>query len=127
MSALSRIVATTPSTTAPISSSAALAKVGSVDERSDFLRVRAILLRSGSTAKTCVRTKRSFGEAKAKAAHPSLDRGAFLVFALGVLQLEVGEVERQWREALGDGLERCKDGVKEWLVDNGGWVDGLDG
>ncbi|KAM0701996.1 hypothetical protein Q7P35_010906 [Cladosporium inversicolor] len=45
----------------------------------------------------------------------------------GDLKEKVGEVERQWREALGDGLERCKDGVKEWLVDNGGWVDGLDG
>jgi hypothetical protein len=45
----------------------------------------------------------------------------------GDLKEKVGEVERQWREALGDGLERCKDGVKKWLVDNGGWVDGLDG
>lgn len=45
----------------------------------------------------------------------------------GDLKEKVGEVERQWREALGDGLQRCKDGVKEWLVDNGGWVDGLDG
>jgi len=45
----------------------------------------------------------------------------------GDLKEKVGEVERQWREALGDGLTRCKDGVKEWLVDNGGWVDGLDG
>lgn len=43
------------------------------------------------------------------------------------LKEKVGEVERQWREALGDGLERCKDGVRSWLVDNGGWVDGLDG
>jgi hypothetical protein len=43
------------------------------------------------------------------------------------LKEKVGEVERQWREALGDGLERCKDGVREWLVENGGWVDGLDG
>ena len=45
----------------------------------------------------------------------------------GDLKEKVGEVERQWKEALGDGLERCKEGVKEWLVDNGGWVDGLDG
>jgi hypothetical protein len=45
----------------------------------------------------------------------------------GDLKEKVGEVERQWREALGDGLERCKDGVREWLVENGGWVDGLDG
>jgi hypothetical protein len=43
------------------------------------------------------------------------------------LKEKVGEVERQWREALGDGLERCKDGVREWLVENGGWVDGLEG
>jgi hypothetical protein len=45
----------------------------------------------------------------------------------GDLKEKVGEVERQWREALGDGLERCKDGVRVWLVENGGWVEGLEG
>lgn len=45
----------------------------------------------------------------------------------GDLKEKVGEVERQWREALGDGLERCKEGVRVWLVDNGGWVEGLEG
>lgn len=45
----------------------------------------------------------------------------------GDLKDKVGEVERQWRAALGDGLEICKDGVKEWLVERGGWVEGLGG
>lgn len=45
----------------------------------------------------------------------------------GDLQEKVGEVERQWREALGEGLEACKDGVREWLTEMGGWVDGLEG
>lgn len=43
------------------------------------------------------------------------------------LKEKVGEVERQWREALGDGLECCKVGVREWLVANGGWIEGLEG
>ena len=36
---------------------------------------------------------------------------------------------RDWteREALGEGLERCKEGVRVWLVENGGWVEGLEG
>jgi hypothetical protein len=45
----------------------------------------------------------------------------------GDLKEKVGEVERQWREALGEGLERCKEGVRVWLVENGGWVEGLEG
>jgi hypothetical protein len=45
----------------------------------------------------------------------------------GDLKEKVGEVERQWREALGDGLESCKEGVKIWLLENGGWVEGLEG
>ncbi|KAL1588582.1 hypothetical protein WHR41_02385 [Cladosporium halotolerans] len=43
------------------------------------------------------------------------------------LKEKVGEVERQWREALGDGLEKCRVGVREWLVESGGWVEGLEG
>lgn len=43
------------------------------------------------------------------------------------LQEKVGEVERQWKEALGTQLEDVKFGVKQWLEDTGGWEDGLDG
>ncbi|WPH00248.1 Hypothetical protein R9X50_00307100 [Acrodontium crateriforme] len=42
------------------------------------------------------------------------------------LKDKVGEVERQWREALGDGIEECKQKVKEWLEESGGWEDGLE-
>ncbi|KAM0716433.1 hypothetical protein Q7P37_007878 [Cladosporium fusiforme] len=45
----------------------------------------------------------------------------------GDLKEKVGEVERQWREALGEGLEMCKEGVRGWLVECGGWVEGLEG
>lgn len=45
----------------------------------------------------------------------------------GDLKEKVGEVERQWREALGEGLEACMVGVREWLVERGGWVEGLEG
>lgn len=43
------------------------------------------------------------------------------------LQEKVGEVERQWREALGEGLGGCKARVREWLEMSGGWEDGLEG
>lgn len=45
----------------------------------------------------------------------------------GDLKEKVGEVERQWKEALGDGLEGCKMGVRRWLEERGGWVEGLEG
>lgn len=43
------------------------------------------------------------------------------------LKDKVGEVERQWKEALGEGLEDCKDRVRDFLEENGGWEDGLEG
>lgn len=43
------------------------------------------------------------------------------------LKEKVGEVERQWIEALGEGIEQCKGRVKGWLEDAGGWDDGLEG
>ncbi|EMC98327.1 hypothetical protein BAUCODRAFT_121202 [Baudoinia panamericana UAMH 10762] len=43
------------------------------------------------------------------------------------LKEKVGEVEKQWREALGDGLEDCRARVKGYLQISGGWEDGLDG
>ena len=43
------------------------------------------------------------------------------------LKEKVGEVERQWKEALGGDLEECKERVKGYLVVNGGWEDGLEG
>ncbi|KAK4545946.1 hypothetical protein LTR36_002510 [Oleoguttula mirabilis] len=42
------------------------------------------------------------------------------------LKEKVGQVEEQWQEALGDGLEECKDRVRGWLEQSGGWEDGLD-
>ncbi|KAK5116879.1 hypothetical protein LTR85_009139 [Meristemomyces frigidus] len=42
------------------------------------------------------------------------------------LKEKVGQVEEQWQEALGDGLEECKERVKGWLEQSGGWEDGLD-
>lgn len=43
------------------------------------------------------------------------------------LKEKVGEVERQWMEALGGDLEECKERVRGYLVVNGGWEDGLEG
>nr|OQO23694.1 hypothetical protein B0A51_11838 [Rachicladosporium sp. CCFEE 5018] len=43
------------------------------------------------------------------------------------LKEKVGEVERLWGEALGEGLEGCKIAVREWLEARGGWVEGLEG
>lgn len=43
------------------------------------------------------------------------------------LKEKVGEVERQWKEALGGDLDECKERVKGYLVVNGGWDDGLEG
>jgi len=42
------------------------------------------------------------------------------------LKEKVGEVESQWKEALGDGLGECKARVKGYLEQTGGWEDGLD-
>ncbi|KAF2724808.1 hypothetical protein K431DRAFT_281761 [Polychaeton citri CBS 116435] len=42
------------------------------------------------------------------------------------LQEKVGEVERQWSEALGAGLLDCKGRVRVWLEESGGWDDALD-
>nr|POE47234.1 hypothetical protein CFP56_00566 [Quercus suber] len=42
------------------------------------------------------------------------------------LKDKVGEVERQWKEALGDEIGGCKDRVRGWLEGHGGWEDGLD-
>jgi hypothetical protein len=43
------------------------------------------------------------------------------------LKEKVGEVDRQWNEALGEGLEDCRDRVRAFLEENGGWEDGLEG
>jgi hypothetical protein len=43
------------------------------------------------------------------------------------LKEKVGEVDRQWNEALGEGLEDCRDRVRGFLEDSGGWEDGLEG
>lgn len=42
------------------------------------------------------------------------------------LKDKVGEVERQWKEALGEELGTCKERVRAWLEEHGGWEDGLD-
>lgn len=41
------------------------------------------------------------------------------------LQDNVREVERQWREALGDRLNSAKSAVRTWLERTDGWEDGL--
>ena len=43
------------------------------------------------------------------------------------LKEKVGEVERQWKEALGVGIEECKTRVRAWLAHSGGLEDELDG
>lgn len=43
------------------------------------------------------------------------------------LKEKVGEVERQWNEALGEGLEDCRESVRGFLEESGGWEDGLEG
>ncbi|KJX99373.1 hypothetical protein TI39_contig361g00012 [Zymoseptoria brevis] len=43
------------------------------------------------------------------------------------LKEKVGEVERQWAEALGEGVEECRDAVRAWLEESGGLEEGLDG
>lgn len=43
------------------------------------------------------------------------------------LKEKVGEVERQWQEALGDGLAECRGRVKGFLEATGGWEEGLEG
>ncbi|KAI7611569.1 hypothetical protein KC319_g20464, partial [Hortaea werneckii] len=42
------------------------------------------------------------------------------------LKEKVGQVEVQWKEALGDALQACKERVRESLEMGGGWDDGLD-
>jgi len=42
------------------------------------------------------------------------------------LKEKVGEVERQWDQALGGALESCKGRVRAWLIETGGWDDGLE-
>ena len=42
------------------------------------------------------------------------------------LKEKVGEVERQWKEALGEGLEECQERVRAFLEESGGWEDGLE-
>ena len=42
------------------------------------------------------------------------------------LKEKVGEVERQWKEALGEGLEDCRGRVGIYLEESGGWEDGLE-
>ncbi|KAI9761755.1 MAG: hypothetical protein M4579_000849 [Chaenotheca gracillima] len=37
------------------------------------------------------------------------------------LKDKVGVVERQWEEAMGKQVAKLKEGVKAWLVENGGW------
>ena len=43
------------------------------------------------------------------------------------LQEKVREVESQWNEALGEGLEECRARVRTFLEENGGWEEGLEG
>lgn len=43
------------------------------------------------------------------------------------LKEKVGEVERQWEEALGNGLQECRRRVEVWLDESGGLEEGLDG
>lgn len=42
------------------------------------------------------------------------------------LKEKVGEVERQWKEALGDGMTACRRRVGSWLEQSGGLEDGLE-
>jgi len=42
------------------------------------------------------------------------------------LKEKVGEVDRQWDEALGRAIEACIARVKAWLQETGGWDEGLD-
>ncbi|KAF2162988.1 hypothetical protein M409DRAFT_68913 [Zasmidium cellare ATCC 36951] len=42
------------------------------------------------------------------------------------LKEKVGEVERQWQEALGDWMAGCKARVRGWLEESGGLEDGLE-
>ncbi|KAI7070944.1 hypothetical protein KC327_g7868 [Hortaea werneckii] len=42
------------------------------------------------------------------------------------LKEKVGQVEVQWKEALGDALQACKERVRQSLEMSGGWDDGLD-
>ncbi|TKA37630.1 hypothetical protein B0A54_11714 [Friedmanniomyces endolithicus] len=42
------------------------------------------------------------------------------------LKEKVGEVEGQWRAALGSGLDGCKGRVREFLEEMGGWEEGLE-
>lgn len=42
------------------------------------------------------------------------------------LKEKVGEVERQWEEALGEGLGECRERVRDWLEESGGLEEGLD-
>ncbi|KAK3117262.1 hypothetical protein LTR53_001522 [Teratosphaeriaceae sp. CCFEE 6253] len=42
------------------------------------------------------------------------------------LKEKVGEVDSQWKEALGAGLAACKSRVREYLEVVGGWEDGLE-
>ncbi|KAH9810931.1 hypothetical protein Tdes44962_MAKER05958 [Teratosphaeria destructans] len=42
------------------------------------------------------------------------------------LKEKVGEVERLWREALGEGIEGVRERVGEFLVRSGGWEDGME-
>lgn len=41
------------------------------------------------------------------------------------LKEKVGLVESQWNEALGQGLEKCKGRVEDYLTEQGGWDDSL--
>jgi hypothetical protein len=42
------------------------------------------------------------------------------------LKDKVGEVQEQWRSALGDGIDSVKARTSEWLRETGGWDDALD-
>ena len=42
------------------------------------------------------------------------------------LKDKVGEVQEQWRSALGDGMDSVKARTSEWLRQTGGWEDALD-
>lgn len=88
----------------------------------------------GATAQASLRlieVERSAGDKDVQnaeaVAEMALARRAEEIRLTADLQEKVGEVEKQWKGALGERLLSVKSGVKRWLEDAGGWEDGLDG